>query len=68
MFETCKLMEATYPWTKGMTTSHRPEDPCDGSYRHFPGQSYPAEAAWEWTAPYRGSPSPRGVRVVFGSR
>jgi hypothetical protein len=28
-----------------------PEAPCDGIYSHFPGQSFPRVARWEWTAP-----------------
>eukprot|EP01052_Picozoa_sp_SAG31_P039059 SAG31_NODE_5338_length_2600_cov_4.566506_1_plen_411_part_10 len=29
-----------------------PDQPCSGSYRHFPGHSYNDSASWEWTCPF----------------
>eukprot|EP01051_Picozoa_sp_SAG22_P013312 SAG22_NODE_1476_length_4329_cov_2.702128_1_plen_560_part_00 len=31
-----------------------PEAPCDGNYRHFPGQSFTRNGTWPWTCPYTG--------------
>eukprot|EP01051_Picozoa_sp_SAG22_P000238 SAG22_NODE_5_length_41775_cov_111.520971_1_plen_1241_part_00 len=31
-----------------------PEQPCGGTYRHFPGQTFDAVQEWEWTAPSTG--------------
>jgi hypothetical protein len=32
-----------------------PEAPCDGNYRHYPGETFPATSEWEWTAPSTGA-------------
>ena len=29
-----------------------PEQPCGGSYRHFPGQTFDASGDFEWTCPF----------------
>ena len=31
-----------------------PEQPCGGTYRHFPGQTFEPTSEWEWTAPSTG--------------
>ena len=31
-----------------------PEAPCDGNYRHFPGQDFGPSGSWTWTAPMTG--------------
>ena len=31
-----------------------PEAPCDGNYRHFPGQDFGPGGSWTWTAPMTG--------------
>eukprot|EP01051_Picozoa_sp_SAG22_P005321 SAG22_NODE_312_length_12614_cov_4.783540_9_plen_2027_part_00 len=31
-----------------------PEQPCGGTYRHYPGETFAAEEEWEWTAPSTG--------------
>ena len=31
-----------------------PEEPCGGSYRHFPGQSFGSSGDWSWVCPYTG--------------
>jgi hypothetical protein len=35
-----------------MTHVGPPDQPCDGSYRHFPGQSFDDNDKYEWTAPF----------------
>eukprot|EP01052_Picozoa_sp_SAG31_P025793 SAG31_NODE_2285_length_6011_cov_5.276556_6_plen_680_part_00 len=31
-----------------------PSQPCGGTYRHFPGETFDSTAHWEWTAPSTG--------------
>eukprot|EP01052_Picozoa_sp_SAG31_P009570 SAG31_NODE_505_length_14757_cov_20.172943_15_plen_1119_part_00 len=31
-----------------------PGTPCSGSYKHFPGQDFPANGTWQWTCAYTG--------------